>query len=1603
MRSHYRSNRESLSALALKPDLTLADASSAKRSHTPEEPAEQPAKRVCPSEPRVVQERALTPDAPEQTTYHHDDFLDQLGMTVVQPYGVLICIACRTSIPPQDIFAHWQGHHQTKTVPVTAELCVALATKYSLLAPKFIKLPVRPIYEIRHLDVVSGFQCSECSVCFEEPDNVTRHFKSDHAELRHRASWPSVRMQRFFKVNAMPRIWFPVKTLGYVANPTPQVRKWNQSYASAMQDYASTMRSKEQAAQDRSPLMRITNWDEALEGCDLVKLAAMSMLGVNPNKFDDDEGADEAARGAEEETDVTATRLFDMMSAYVSHLREQVLPAVVDEVLCRIRDDHRCVSVHPSFLSIDSPSRSKLMAFRMNQMASTTGRYMRLATRLVLINLRALSPHAPIKIEHTPGQLVALQDLTAALQLSVVPDDAPTVIQKVLWTLSTETFGVDRQGQFHCALTLATIILALNEDGGWLQLGAISSNLAAFKWIMQSSVVYEVMIRAGLNMGVQLEAWLVIESEVIKPLGSPFASISRSLSHLNLVIQNAPPPPRFVWDPSPRREWLMVDGKTVFLKNFYSGIRAAVDLLESILNQNLLRGHSFALLEAHLEECMDPMNHQVQLWDDWTNTTEGYSFLEDPRNPIIQESRDALFKILVKEEGFGLVREGDDFVLDNNKVTEYFQQQANFVDVLFFITHATGTGTFRGTELNRIKFANLAGCEREMQAVIGLFLFLCSYHKTDHAHGLRGASVRGVPRRVTLLVAKYLILVIGVVSRFAYDRLGKCEAYEATRYLFWTHRGILKPVQASAVMFKLSARHLPIPFGLSLFRQFCVALVRQPREGQSEAVDWTEEEDPFERVMHNTFGHASPTSETHYGKTALEVLSARGHRLSESLVYIIDWHERLGFPSGRPTAEVQDSGAAIAGHIQDMACHVVDIVRREVPLATHQLLQSLCNRMQATLMDLNAARPPPALTRLTIAPSHAVAPLALHLLQRLTGNEEAQFRTLLQAAYADAIVRGEFHVLYVAETGGGKSFIPLIATLMTKEVNGIPRPMRILYVAPFVTLYYGVSQLLTRLRIEHVLWKDQTDSTRFIGSSAPVMLISLEHATDLEAEDGQFGAMLEKWSKIGEMDKIIIDEISLMATQSLFRPALLRLAQLASSRAQFILPSATLSPAAEMYIYSRLNLLPQSVMALREEFTVRPNIRITVRPECKHPMAEMVKHIEETTFADPKDRRIIFCRSVADMEALAELITCVTVSGKDSHEQRLERMESWTRGDVVNLVGSSALFFGYHYPHVREGLALNLLHNLEGETQAQGRIGRDGGPADFIQFYSYIPGEQTTEDTDGIHSGKQELARAYRHPPNCRRAPAALFFNGKGITCFAIPGALLCDLCRDRQVSSFRSSRLFPDRWFQTALSGVHLELDIDANQRVHEESVPRMISNVPSVIAQTASLNHKSAMSESAMFELLHGFGREQLGKCVTHLFYYMEEKESHVFDKCSVRGKALTRAQVATCTPNPAPIGPHSICHRCTLPHLSIPFHHPVGNTLCQGYEDVFPPLLYHIYKSSMAREILIPAEVLAGLGSDLEKYRLWLGMRAETSEFSMSWRCHQLICKYLLTRYG
>ena len=262
---------------------------------------------------------------------------------------------------------------------------------------------------------------------------------------------------------------------------------------------------------------------------------------------------------------------------------------------------------------------------------------------------------------------------------------------------------------------------------------------------------------------------------------------------------------------------------------------------------------------------------------------------------------------------------------------------------------------------------------------------------------------------------------------------------------------------------------------------------------------------------------------------------------------------------------------------------------------------------------------------------------------------------------------------------------------------------------------------------------------------------------------------------------MVLDEAHQILTEVEFRPQFQKLRELAEFRVQFIYLTASLPKRLESQFLAQTFLPPDTpIIRAPSDQPQISYIKLTYNSMNTDyiRLAVDVATIM-TKVMGPNRKGIFFCSTIADADILGAKYTgnCVSHS-KIGYSNKADNEDRWKSGHSQWIAATTGMICGIDDPNVGVIIFVGLGYGLVNLYQGAGRSGRDGTPSWTIvlqssNHYMALPQNRVIEDPQCIAESQEWLFTEV-----CRRIGFSSLFDSARVTCFDLPNAHFCDICK---------------------------------------------------------------------------------------------------------------------------------------------------------------------------------------------------------------------------------
>jgi superfamily II DNA helicase RecQ len=1192
------------------------------------------------------------------------------------------------------------------------------------------------------------------------------------------------------------------------------------------------------------------------------------------------------------------------------------------------------------------------MPFKASDQKSTLAGNSRMFARLLCSVVRTIEQRHKWSKEYPfdRKQKDAAQELRESIDAEEVNDET---VKEAIHRLGLALFCKKRRniskGDFACPVYRFLVISAITEGGSFMQESDITNIIAKLQWTCRA-MIYEEMLRMMETM-TEKKAWKKLGKFVKEGQYTPFNSIRQVLHLASAIAYSTSGMPQIEWlDDDHNRA--SINGKAVELDDIKNFVQDRVKAAKTVLENEILLGHDVKEFGYTSAKIVDVSR----------NPRIGYSFIDSEDNDFVKSKDKLMEKLLddpltkpqfVKRVRGGRVEWNKDGCLRWLKTTQ------SFLEKMSVAIHITYGQPARAEELATVMIKNQLNGMRGIYWSRGKVLIVIGYNKTRSMNGKDKLIARFLPDEVGVLLVKYLALV-RPMEAFIAEQI-ECDGFENyEKMLFTDYNRIWDGRRLSEIFMREMNKWGPASMGFQEYRQLAnLWMKKHLKEVKLE-----------EDVRDHQSGHNSETADTRYGITSEDMDKLTSEKLLQFFYASQQWHRLLGFNIGdnemKRKVEVRknDNDHNIPVDMGEIAA----LVKSGIEMGLREVRRNFRSQR------FKEENPSPSTTSV-------VSSKALKALRKFYDDKQATFKSPEQAKALQLIIDGKKDVLAIIPTGGGKSLLFFLPTLMEPEMTTV-------VIVPLIAVTEDLRDRCVKAKISCANW----DPHARYHERCNLLFVAVEHAVQPAFRDH-----LQMMYGMGIFKRIVMDEVHVSLSHRDFRPDMEKLVfTLRTVAVQVLLLTATMPPCMQSDL--RIALACAVWEVIRAETTRREigyevvevddkedELDIEIRFRIKKEMRQWSRDARGEL--NGKERGIVYCLQKEWAEDLCNFINaemgeeiCAVYHANLSKEKRTAVYREWQKGTVKILVATSALGLGIDYGHVRFVIHQGQSRSLIDFSQESGRAGRDGKEAHSVIFTSkemrakceWIEEKEREwagHLTGGFKAMKEWVAgRTVGGVKECRRVGLGLYMDGKGSNCLSLGDCVWCDVCKEAMEKSTDSESESDGSEGTNEVDGSEMEVDSDGGELWSESMVDGLEENV--IMADRESQwQVDTAIKIKEMMDVFYK-------RCV--LCWVNKESARHELHDCREMPGKCIRCQnrehsVRNCERVQYTGG--NCCWTCGLPQKlgRVHVHGEMQFGICVGgWADKMFPLCWYLWRKSSWRRRL---EAHFRWEWSEDEFRLWI----------------------------
>lgn len=1366
-------------------------------------------------------------------------------------FRIIVCRDCKFAVVPDQIKAHLNQNHQTLTASTRKNIVeqvgrldhVAYRTE-DVIYPVAVQDAVRELGPV----IEQCFECKECGLLRESRKGIEAHCRKEHnwSSTKSRGGRGSFRSQaarnqpfteghycqRFFKYAQWTKLFKVLQAVPHVQSShhdfeaDTRAQKLADGATDELKSKLQELhRQREVGVSDvrsaMDPWLDHTGWASHLSGFEKEKLRAS--LNAAPQREADEEGRqvvneeENAIETACRATGSAIKKAMDISNPYT-------IPRAALHYVNRK----------------ETGAENNETPFYNKHKASTLKKYARVWVSLLRYLWRSQTWEKKPAYQLTTGQKAKLETVQRLARQPISnlrsseKSDARGKLEwavVLFWASMLDQELLDNE--FESGFLSAVAVLGLDtDDAGWVKVFNFTPKLAAIVTITRALVIWMAYKQRQDHIHQLTEEEGMGEVEAKKRAVSVVEGVHTMVPRL-ICLQEyggvASPMDRilhmktygmrirFTEKAAARVTWMNRCQEVCIDRVSFSmgDLRDAMHGLQERCQDRLVKQVMFLQREEEL-----PILRLERLFDNPSDLTEGWSFLDDERNEETLgqirradgkdvDSRKWLWSRLMREDhlvkrfllndDMAKVEDWTGLQWNLTQVENYFRSVTLFKEELIVLCHMASGAPARGTEITSVRAANgeSGGGQRGVFIDNGMVELVTGYHKGYSKSGEAKIIHRYLPDEAGKLVVYYLWLVEPFVQTIRWAARRDCEF---SRYLWepepekkWDGEvdGVGEGEESASEASDGGGREDDDDDGDDTQEGEGEEVDREDNSGGSDKeleAGRREGRDRMRRRVSTGRQEAAPKAYNTDGFWNTERLKRVMKReLTKAQAGFVvtpsSWRQlypaiqRVHCPEEGVTKQLDKIYSGIrakdqqmqSGHGKRMEDLIYGILTTENPFST-QSEQSAFREVSTSWHRF--IRWPSAVAGQT---NDAVAfeeqsrraeeerwaklrKVDLNVAIREMLGPNATFRGL-QLEGLEAIISGEPRVVMVMRTGGGKSLMFMLPAFCSSGGTTI-------VVVPLISLRSDLERRCREVGLKAGRWPEQA------ARHARIVLVTPESAVTKA-----FNRFINDKLATGQLDRIVIDESHVVLDSSeTWRPKVLELCEFATRGCQIVYLTATLPPKEEASWLEAMGLETKMVRMIRDT-TSRRNIAYQVVEYDKQEEEERVAELVRQKLDEHKEGQIIiYCRRVDQCERVGEVLKCpVYHRNVGDEEEKRKILEQLVRGSQRVFAATTAMGMGVDAPHIRVVVHVGVKELVRDYAQESGRVGRDGEASEAILMRGYhmMGDRRMLEKGFKMERGMHE----YLEGGKCRRVTLDREMDGRIDRIGCESGEKRCDVC----------------------------------------------------------------------------------------------------------------------------------------------------------------------------------------------------------------------------------
>ncbi|KAF7799525.1 hypothetical protein EIP86_010762, partial [Pleurotus ostreatoroseus] len=425
------------------------------------------------------------------------------------------------------------------------------------------------------------------------------------------------------------------------------------------------------------------------------------------------------------------------------------------------------------------------------------------------------------------------------------------------------------------------ILKLLNKDGSFAELDNLTPMLAKFKHLIRAFFL-RVLTTDSFSPRPSFED---IQDGIHEGTDMTFDTICDLQHQASSIVFQTQKPSNIYWMDSKDTMTMLYSGDTISLKDLQAMFADVQDRTQALLEKELLLNTGL-----HVDYTL--------LHENISNTSVGYCFLEDKRNPFYEHRTTFLERVVQHTElGPRFCYVTDHQVVWNQlELNKWLTTYSTFSLHLLLRLEMLSGGPGRGTELTGMLIRSSKGQSLRNLIALGPHLILLRTHSKTST---RNNNFRLIPHAIDTFTADILIQDLTLLRPFAEFAVRQCfpnDSEVLTRYqynLFVNRQHLFDTTDLSTLMAEYTLKHLSTRLTVRSWRHVAIAYRRLLCSNHMPLYDVEDDTAAEDPIAAEQTGHTVSTERMKYAITPDSLAGCAEHILPLFIVASQSWQKAM--------------------------------------------------------------------------------------------------------------------------------------------------------------------------------------------------------------------------------------------------------------------------------------------------------------------------------------------------------------------------------------------------------------------------------------------------------------------------------------------------------------------------------------------------------------------------------------------------------------------------------------------------------------------------------------------------------------------------------------